>query len=78
MFVNARTRAALKMGMPVQVIGANLQVRGRNYFLARQIVAEGHIFTIRDKRGMPVFQLSGKRIVRVSKPAAGQQKGASR
>ena len=67
-FMNKTTTAKLVAGMPVQIVGANVTVRGKQYLLARELTVSGKTVTIRSKRGMlAVVQNDGRPRVRVVK-----------
>ncbi|HUO26486.1 MAG TPA: hypothetical protein VMU61_12525 [Candidatus Aquilonibacter sp.] len=77
-FLSKQNREAMKVGMPVEIVGANVQLHGRQYLLARQITVGGHVITVRSARGAPVFQSPQRqRIVKVrGKVVASSQGGA--
>jgi hypothetical protein len=67
-FMNKETKAALVAGMPVQIVGANVTIRNKQYLLARELTVGGHTITIRNEHGMlAVVQNTGTRRTRVVK-----------
>jgi hypothetical protein len=51
-FLSKQTTAALQAGMPVRIVGANVSMHGRNYFLARQLTVGNNTVTIRNEHGL--------------------------
>ncbi|MGA8866900.1 MAG: hypothetical protein WB510_08020 [Candidatus Sulfotelmatobacter sp.] len=78
-FLSKQTRAALRVGMPVQIVGAMAPIHGKQYFLAREMTVGGHMVTIRNTRGAPVFSgRQGQRIVKVRGVVKTDTKGGAR
>lgn len=53
-YLSKQTQQALHSGQPIQIIGVNEQVQGKNILLARELVFAGHTVTIRTTRGFLV------------------------
>jgi hypothetical protein len=51
-FLNKQTTASLQAGMPVRIVGANVSLHGKNYFLARELTVGGRTVTVRSERGI--------------------------
>ncbi len=78
-FLNKQTKEALKVGMPVQIVGATTSVRGKEYFLARMLTVGGHTVTLRNTKGAPAFSRSqAHRIVKVRGVVKADTKGGVR
>jgi len=58
-FVSKETRAALRFGVPIQVVGSMTAVNGKQYLLARQLIFDGRAVTVRSPHGFPVADASG-------------------
>jgi len=58
-FVSTGTRAALRSGISIQVVGFMTEVNGKQYLLARQLIFEGRVVTVRSPHGFPVADTSG-------------------
>jgi hypothetical protein len=54
-FMSKETKEVLKTGVPVRLVGANTTVRGKTYFMARQLTVDGNIVTVRNARGFLVL-----------------------
>jgi hypothetical protein len=66
-FLSKETKDALQTGMPVQIVGATVTLKDKEYFLARQVTIGGNTITIRNTRGMLLRQHpQGQRIVKVN------------
>jgi hypothetical protein len=66
-FLSKDTKEALQTGMPVQIVGATVQLHDKEFFLARQVTIGGRTITIRNNRGMLVHpRPQGQRIVKVN------------
>lgn len=76
-FLSKERRAALRSGIPVQVVGYMTQLNGKQYLLARELTVEGRVITVRSSRGFPVADLSG-RPNSMRRLRATQAKGSSR
>ncbi len=77
-YLSKDTQEALHAGLPVQIVGAMEEVRGKHYLLARQVILGGRMFTVRTENGF----LARARVPRMagSKPdnkAKATQKGES-
>ena len=53
-FLSKATKESLQVGTSVQIIGATLKLRGKEYFLARQLTVDGRTVTVRSKHGLLV------------------------
>jgi hypothetical protein len=71
-FLTQETKDALHAGIPVQIIGAAMQLRDKEYFLARELNIGGRTIVIRSERG---FFINPHRdhVVNRSKAAKGEQ-----
>ena len=77
-FLSKETKDALQTGMPVQIVGATLQLKDKEFFLARQVTIGGRTITIRNTRGMLVHpRPQGQRVVKVKNTAAVATKGGA-
>lgn len=54
-YLTEETKDALHTGTPIQVVGATTQVRGKQYFLARELSVGGRTITIRNAHGFLVL-----------------------
>jgi hypothetical protein len=54
-FLTMETQKALHTGTPVQIVGANMRLHGKRYFLARELGIGGRTITIRSTRGFLVY-----------------------
>src|ERR1700690_3753843 len=59
-FMSKETKEVLQAGVPVRVVGANTTVRGRTYFMARQLTVDGKTITVRNARGFLVLAHSDR------------------
>jgi hypothetical protein len=50
-FISKETKEVLKPGVPVRIVGASTTVRGKAYFMARQLTVDGNTVTVRSPRG---------------------------
>lgn len=76
-FMNKETKASLVVGAPVEIVGANATIRGKQYLLARELTAGGHTVTIRSKRGsLALVQTVGERRARIIKTKTEVKGGA--
>jgi len=50
-YMTKQTQEALKAGTPVQIVGAFEKVHGKQYLLARQLIFEGRMVTVRNLSG---------------------------
>jgi hypothetical protein len=50
-FLTKNTRAALHVGLPVQIVGAMVTMHGRQILLARQLSFGGRTVTVRNRNG---------------------------
>jgi hypothetical protein len=57
-FLSKETKDALQTGAPVQIIGATLSLHGKDYLLARQLTVGARTVTVRNKRGLLVYEPS--------------------
>lgn len=71
-FLSKETKESLHAGMPVQIIGAPMQLDDKEYFLAREINLDGRTVVIRSKRGIFVLPRGGNAVKR-TKEAKGEQ-----
>jgi len=53
-FLSKATKESLQVGTSVQIIGATVTLRGKEYFLARQLTVDGRTVTVRSKHGLLV------------------------
>ena len=70
--LSKETKDSLHAGMPVQIIGAPMQLHDKEYFLARELNVDGHTVVIRSERGFFVLPRGGN-IVKRTKAAKGEQ-----
>ena len=56
-FVSKDARAALHAGAAVQIVGSTIQVKGKQYFLARQLTTGGRTVVIRTNTGFLVHPI---------------------
>jgi hypothetical protein len=54
-FLTQETKEALHTGTPVQIIGANVLLHDKQYFLARELGIGGRTITIRSTHGFLVY-----------------------
>jgi hypothetical protein len=71
-FLSKETKDSLHAGMPVQIIGAPIQLHEKEYFLARELNVDGKTVVIRSERGFLVLPRGGN-IVKRTKAAKGEQ-----
>ncbi len=71
-FLSKETKDSLHAGMPVQIIGAPMQLHDKEYFLARELNIDGHTVIIRSERGFFVLPRGGD-VVKRTKAAKGEQ-----
>ena len=71
-FLSKETKDSLRAGMPVQIIGAPMQLHDKEYFLARELNVDGHTVVIRTERGFFV-QPRGGNTVKRTQAAKGEQ-----
>ena len=69
-FLSQETKDALQAGMPVQIIGAPIQLNDKEYFLAREINIGGRTIVIRNERGFFVIPRSGRTVKRTTADTA--------
>lgn len=50
-FMSKDTREALHTGLPIQIVGAMENLRGKQYLMARQLVFGGRTVTVRSRTG---------------------------
>jgi hypothetical protein len=75
--VSAETKAALRVGAPVEIVGAMMLLKGKNYLLARQITVDGRTIRIRSERGLLVLNSSPSHKQRSAKRDEAGEKGGS-
>jgi hypothetical protein len=51
-FLNTQTKAELKEGVSVQIVGAMVSIRGKDFLFARQMTVAGHTITLRNEHGI--------------------------
>ena len=71
-FLTEENKNALHTGTPVQIVGATIELSGKEFFLAREVKVGGRTITIRNQHGLLV-RPHVARIVRTktnSQPAA--------
>ena len=71
-FLSKETKDSLHPGMPVQIIGAPMQLHDKEYFLARELNVDGHTVVIRTERGFFVLPRGGNTVKR-TQAAKGEQ-----
>lgn len=71
-FLSKETKDSLHAGMPVQIIGAPMQLHDKEYFLARELNVDGHTVVIRSERGFLVLPHGGN-AVKKTREAKGEQ-----
>jgi hypothetical protein len=77
-FMSKQTKEVLQPGVPVRIVGASTTLRGKTYFLARQLTVDGNTITVRSKHGaLALGQANHKRISR-SKSSQREQNGGAR
>jgi len=76
-YLSTETKEALRIGTPVQIIGAPIQLDEKEYFLARELTVNGRTITIRNVRGFLVH-LHSDRIVQTKAPAQADTNGGAR
>jgi hypothetical protein len=59
-FMSKETKEVLQAGVPVRIVGASTTVRGKTYFLARQLTVDGNTITVRNARGFIVLAHSNR------------------
>jgi len=59
--LSKNTREALRVGVPVQIIGAMEQIHGKQYLLARQLTFDGRVVTVRSRNGLLVGVATSRR-----------------
>ncbi len=59
-FLSKETKKALQAGAPVQIVGATLTTNGKDYLLARQLTVGGRTLTVRNERGLLVYEPSAR------------------
>lgn len=78
-YLTKEVQEALHMGLPLQIVGAKVEVHGKQYLLARQLIFGGRTVAVRNENGFLVH-VRGPRMSR-SKPvnsnAKTTQKGES-
>ena len=76
-YLSKTTQAALRKGVPVQIVGATEQAHGKEYFLARQLTfSGGRTVTIRTANGFLVQSQAGR--AGQSKNTTSASKGGTR
>lgn len=71
-FLSKETKDGLHAGMPVEIIGAPMQLHDKEYFLARELNVDGHKVVIRTERGFFVLPRGGNTVKR-TQAAKGEQ-----
>ena len=74
-FLTKETKEALHTGTPVQIVGADVLLHDKQYFLARELGIGGRAITIRSTRGLLVYPHSN-RVVRTH--AKAEENGGTR
>jgi hypothetical protein len=82
-FLTKETKATLQKGTPVQIVGSTVQLREKQYLLARELTVDGHTVTIRSARGFLVYPRGErpektKANVHASEQNGKQENGSSR
>lgn len=76
-FLSKQTKEALRVGAPVQIIGATTQLHDKQYFLVRQLTVGGQTVVIRNERGFLVHardsEIATTRKINASDTKGGQQ-----
>lgn len=68
-FLSKQNQQALVSGQPVQIVGINCSIRGKDVLLARQLIFGGRLVTVRNERGALVREHPARRTNGDSKPA---------
>jgi hypothetical protein len=50
------TKGVLRPDQPVQIVGMNMNLRGKNVVLARQVITGGRVITVRNENGFLVME----------------------
>lgn len=77
-FMSKETKEVLKPGVPVRIVGANTTVRGKTYFLARQLTVDGNTVTVRSKHGALTVGPSNHEHISRPKASLHEQNGGAR
>jgi hypothetical protein len=70
-FVSEENQQALHTGQLVQIVGVNENVHGKNVLLARQLIFDGRLVTVRNERGFLVRNVVSHRRIHDANPAVG-------
>jgi hypothetical protein len=76
-FLTNETREALHTGTPVQIVGANMLLHGKRYFLARELGVGGRTITIRSAHGFLVHP-HADRVVKTRTAVKAEENGGTR
>jgi hypothetical protein len=76
-FLSKETKDALHIGTPVQIVGAKMQMRDKEYLLARELSLGGSTITIRNSRGFLLLP-HGDRVVKIGTAAKSEANGGTR
>ena len=76
-FLSKETKDALHVGAAVQIVGAKMQMRDKEYLLARELNLGGSTITIRNSRGILLLP-HGDRVVKTGMPAKSEADGGTR
>lgn len=78
-FMSKETREALQAGVPVRIVGANVELHGKTIFMARQLTVDGNTVTVRSPRGFLVQGHSARAAhARTRKTSQPEQNGGAR
>jgi hypothetical protein len=78
-FLSKETKAALKDGVPVRIVGAMVSLRGNDYLFARQMTVGGRTITVRSTHGvLSPMPASGHTHAAVEKQSQPESHGGAR
>jgi len=77
-FLAKDTREALRVGLPVQIVGAMETLHGRQYLLARQIIFGGRLVTVRSTNGFLLPTFANGRALSRTRTAKSESRGGVR
>ncbi len=65
------TKGVLRPDQPVQIVGMNMNLHGKNVVLARQVITGGRVITVRNENGFLVPQDTKRFVRRTTSTAKG-------
>jgi hypothetical protein len=77
-FMSKETKEVLQSGVPVRIVGANTELRGKTYFLARELTVDGNTITVRSKHGALTVGHSNREHISRPKASQHEQNGGAR